>query len=84
VKERSRPGERPRSRPNERPGISIITCVRNGAETLSRTIDSIRRQTFPDIEYIVVDGASTDGTLDVIKENLDAISAWISEPDDGI
>jgi glycosyltransferase involved in cell wall biosynthesis len=66
------------------PKVSIITVVRNGASTLQRTIDSIRHQTYSQIEYIIIDGASTDGTLEIIKSNLDVISFWISERDNGI
>ena len=66
------------------PHISIITVVRNGAADLARTIDSIRRQNYPCLEYVVIDGASTDGTLDVAKDNADIIDVFISEPDAGI
>lgn len=68
--------------------LSIITINRNNAEGLSRTIESVLSQTYRDIEYIVIDGASTDGSVDVIRasalqaEGLDM--KWISEPDKGI
>jgi glycosyltransferase involved in cell wall biosynthesis len=58
--------------------------VYNGAETLRRTIKSVANQTYNHIEYIVVDGGSTDGTVDIIKENGETIDYWISEPDEGI
>ena len=64
--------------------VSIITVSYNSAETISDTIESIRNQTYPQIEYIVVDGGSTDGTVDILKENEDVIDRWVSEPDDGI
>jgi len=64
--------------------FSIITVVYNGAAHLQQAIDSVREQNYPDIEYIVIDGSSTDGTLDIIKKNEDIISYWISEPDKGI
>ena len=64
--------------------ISIITVVYNRQEDLKKTIRSIRAQTFWDIEYIVIDGDSTDGTKDVISENADVISKFISEKDKGI
>lgn len=66
------------------PRVSIVTVVRNGAAALGGTIESVRRQTYPNIEYLIVDGASTDGTLDVIRSNAEGIDHWISEPDDGI
>jgi putative colanic acid biosynthesis glycosyltransferase len=64
--------------------ISIVTVVRNAKADLERTILSLRKQTYPNIEYIVVDGLSSDGTLEVIKNNLDHINAWISETDSSI
>lgn len=64
--------------------ISIITVVYNGATTIEQTIQSILSQTHKDIEYIIVDGASKDGTLAVIEKYKDRISKFISEPDRGI
>ena len=64
--------------------VSIITVVRNGFRTLSRTIDSIKAQSYPHIEYIVVDGDSTDGTLELLRQRETDIDLWISEPDHGI
>lgn len=64
--------------------ISIITVVFNRREDLKKTIGSIRAQTFRNIEYIVIDGGSTDGTLNVITENQDIISKYVSEKDNGI
>lgn len=64
--------------------LSIITVVRNAPSELAETIESVRRQTYPAIEYIVVDGASTDSTADVLRRNLPRIDKWISEPDHGI
>ncbi len=66
------------------PPLTIVTIVYNEPESLRRTIESVAEQTFPDIEYIVVDGGSTDGTVGVIEENRDVIDRWISEPDEGI
>lgn len=63
---------------------TIVTVVRNSAATLHRTIDSIREQSYPDIEYIVVDGGSTDGTLDILRRREAEIDLWLSEPDRGI
>lgn len=67
----------------EQPLVSITTVVLNRKETLSQTIMSVLSQSYPNIEYIVVDGASTDGTLEVIKQFDDKIDLWISEPDHG-
>ena len=66
------------------PKVSIITVVYNGIEFLEETIKSVIAQTYPNIEYIIVDGGSKDGTLDIIKKYEAHISKWISEPDKGI
>jgi len=66
------------------PLISIITVVYNGEKYLQQTIDSVHNQNYKNIEYIIIDGGSTDGTLDIIKENEVKISKWISEPDNGL
>lgn len=66
------------------PKISIITVTFNAEKVLPITLESIRNQNYHNIECIVVDGASKDGTLNVIKNNLDIISKWISEPDEGL
>ena len=67
----------------ERPLVSIITIVLNRKETLPKAIMSVLNQSYPNFEYIVVDGASTDGTLEIIKQFDDQIDLWISEPDRG-
>jgi glycosyltransferase involved in cell wall biosynthesis len=64
--------------------ISIITVCFNSADYIKSTIESVLMQNHPDIEYIIVDGQSTDGTVDIIKSFGDGISKWISEPDFGI
>ena len=64
--------------------LSIITIVYNNKDNLIKTIKSVREQTYKNIEYIIVDGGSTDGTVDVIKQNPDLIAKYITEPDDGI
>lgn len=69
---------------NQFPLVSIVTIVYNGEKFLQQTIDSVHKQTYDNIEYILVDGGSTDGTLDIIKENEKKISNWISEPDEGV
>jgi glycosyltransferase involved in cell wall biosynthesis len=75
------------------PKITIITVVRNGEKTLEQTMLSVLRQTYGNIEYIVIDGASTDGTLDIIKSYDEQVKSgafpnvtfrWMSEPDSGL
>ena len=64
--------------------VSIITVVLNDKDGLDKTIQSVRLLEYPYVEYIVVDGGSEDGTLDVIKKNSDVVDKWISEKDSGI
>ena len=64
--------------------ISIITVCYNSAGTIENTILSVLNQTYNNIDYIVVDGNSDDGTLDIIKKYEDKITRWISEPDTGL
>lgn len=64
--------------------ISVITVCFNSVKTIENTIRSVAGQTHSDIEHIVVDGASTDGTLDVIDRYLDKLAKVVSEPDRGI
>lgn len=67
--------------------ITIITATWNSAETVRDTFDSVLRQDYTNYEYIVVDGASTDGTLDLIREyepKFEGRMRWVSEPDKGI
>ena len=66
------------------PYISVIVAVYNAKSTLQRCIDSVLDQVSSNIELIIVDGASTDGTLDIIKVNEDKIAYWESKPDRGI
>lgn len=66
------------------PRVSIITVVRNGAATVSRTTASVQAQQGPTIEHVVVDGGSTDGTQAFLERHLRAQDFWISEPDRGI
>ena len=66
------------------PLITVVTVVRNGEKTLEETILSVINQTHTNIEYIIVDGASTDGTLDIVRKYEDRIDYWISELDKGI
>ena len=64
--------------------VSIITAVLNGVETIENCIESVIRQTYENLEYIIIDGGSTDGTLDSIRVYDNKISLWISETDEGI
>lgn len=66
------------------PLISILIATRNAAQALPRCLDSIRAQTFRGVEAIVMDGGSTDGTVDILKARGDIVAAWRSEPDSGI
>jgi len=66
------------------PKISIITAVKNNVSGLKETILSIKKQIYPKLEFIVIDGGSTDGTLKLIAENRDVITHTVSEPDNGI
>ncbi|MDA2912730.1 glycosyltransferase [Acidobacteriia bacterium AH_259_A11_L15] len=66
------------------PLVSVITVVRDGEKYLEQTIQSILNQTYDNIEYIIVDGASTDGTLDIVRKYEEQIAYWISEPDQGL
>lgn len=64
--------------------VSIITVTYNSAKTIVDTLKSLECQTYHDIEYIIVDGASEDNTLDIIKSTCSRVACIISEPDDGI
>jgi glycosyltransferase involved in cell wall biosynthesis len=64
--------------------ISVLVAVQNGAKTLQRCIDSITSQSYASKELIIIDGGSTDGTLDVLRDNDEKIAYWESEPDRGI
>jgi len=66
------------------PLVSILTVVRNNAERLQCTMQSVARYKNSAYQYVVVDGASTDGTLEVIRRNEGLVDLWISEPDSGI
>lgn len=64
--------------------VSIITSCFNREKTIRDAIESVLSQDYPNIEYIIVDGASDDGSIDIINEYKDRISALISEPDNGM
>lgn len=66
------------------PVFTIITIVRNCGNTIEKTIQSVINQHYPNIEYIIIDGSSTDNTLEIIKRYEENIDLWMSEPDKGI
>ena len=66
------------------PIITIITSTYNVVQDLQWTIDSIREQTYPNIQWIIADGASTDGTVKIFEANSELVDYWFSEPDTGI
>jgi glycosyltransferase involved in cell wall biosynthesis len=66
------------------PLISVITVVYNNEKVIERTILSVINQSYANIEYIIIDGASTDKTVDIIKKYSEYLTYWISEPDKGI
>ena len=64
--------------------LSIITVNLNNGEGLQKTIDSVIRQTYKDFEFLIIDGGSNDGSLEIIKRYAGAVNYWVSEPDTGI
>lgn len=66
------------------PKISIITVCYNAAHLLKKTIESVLEQTYPAIEYIIIDGASTDNTIEIVKSYCNNVHQFISEPDSGL
>lgn len=68
----------------EKPFLTIITVTKNSSKTLEDTINSVRKQDFKDFEYIVIDGKSSDRTLEIIESNFDLVKVFISEEDKGL
>ena len=66
------------------PLVSYITVVRNNVGTIARTIESVQAQTYPNVEHIILDGASTDGTLNVIRSYVEKLDYFASESDGGL
>ena len=70
--------------PTDQPLVTIITVVFNGVSTLEDTIRSVLQQTYPHIEYIIIDGGSNDGTLDILRQYDAQVGYWLSESDAGL
>jgi len=68
----------------DKPLISVITVVYNGEKYIERAIQSVINQTYDNVEYVIIDGGSNDGTLDVIRKYDEVIDYWLSEPDKGV
>lgn len=66
------------------PLITVITATYNASKTLEQTILTVINQGYPNVEFIIVDGGSTDGTLDILRKYEQVIDYWVSEPDNGI
>lgn len=69
---------------SEKPIITVITVVLNGAAFLEKSMQSVINQTYSNVEYIIIDGGSTDGTLEIIQKYEHALDYWVSEADAGI
>ena len=68
----------------DNPLISVVTAVYNGEKFLEQAINSVLNQSYDNFELIVIDGGSTDGTLDIIKKYDKQINYWVTEPDHGL
>ena len=64
--------------------VSIITAVHNAAPTLEACLLSVRNQSYRDVEHIVIDGGSTDGSVEILQRHSCLLAYWVSEPDGGV
>jgi glycosyltransferase involved in cell wall biosynthesis len=71
-------------RQGRQPVVSVVTIVYNNVKYIKDALESVLSQDYPSIEYIVIDGGSTDGTVEIIEKYRDQIQVFLSEPDDGI
>lgn len=71
------------NRPGQ-PLVSVITSTLNNGQSLTECLESVLSQDYPNIEHIVMDGGSTDNTIDVLRQQEDRIAFWKTEPDKGI
>jgi glycosyltransferase involved in cell wall biosynthesis len=69
---------------NKNPLVTIITATYNAEKFLKDSIASVLNQTYKNFEYIIIDGASKDGTIDILKQHDNQITQWLSEPDSGL
>jgi glycosyltransferase involved in cell wall biosynthesis len=69
---------------SDSPVVSVVTVVRNGLPLVEHTIESVLAQDYPALEYWIVDGGSTDGTVKLIRRHAARLAGWTSEPDSGI
>jgi glycosyltransferase involved in cell wall biosynthesis len=76
-------GERPGGTADQ-PLVSVVTVVYNGSRHIEEAIRAVAAQTYPHVEHIVIDGGSTDGTLDILESYDDTIGYWMSESDSGV
>ena len=76
-------GEDPRAVP-DRPLVTVVTVCFNAARTLAQCVDSVLTQTYPNVEYVVVDGSSDDGTVELLERYAEHIDYFVSEPDSGL
>lgn len=73
-----------KSSTNSRPLVSYVTVIRNNEKDIKRVIESVQKQTYPNVEHIILDGASTDKTFGIIQEYGETIDYYASEPDKGL